>query len=214
MRQVLPSCGCATGGVRSGRWIWCAMVVLFVATLMGPASAMAQPAGSVAVAEQPAHHQAGGEANLRLPDLGQASFVGINGRTLLMGGLVVCALGLLFGLVIFTQLKNLPVHGSMREISELIYETCKTYLITQGKFILILEIFIGVDHRAVLRRAPAVRGAARDDHPDLQPGRHRGQLWRRLVRHPGQHLRELARRRLPACAASRTRSTRSRSRPA
>src|SRR5262249_52435649 len=62
----------------------------------------------------------------------------------LMGGLVVCVLGLVFGLVIYSQLKNLPVHDAMREISELIYETCKTYLITQGKFILILEIFIGV----------------------------------------------------------------------
>ena len=65
------------------------------------------------------------------------------GNTLLMCGLVVCALGLLFGLVIYTQLKNMAVHESMRAISELIYETCKTYLITQGKFILILEIFIG-----------------------------------------------------------------------
>ena len=61
-----------------------------------------------------------------------------------MGGLVVCALGLLFGLMTFTQLKNLPVHASMLEVSELIYETCKTYLMTQGKFILLLEVFIGV----------------------------------------------------------------------
>ena len=61
-----------------------------------------------------------------------------------MGGLVICALGLGFGLFAFTQLKNLPVHASMREVSELIYETCKTYLITQGKFILLLEVFIGV----------------------------------------------------------------------
>src|SRR5271163_2682080 len=60
-----------------------------------------------------------------------------------MGGLVICALGLLFGLVSFMQLRNLPVHRSMREISELIYETCKTYLITQGKFLLVLWIFIG-----------------------------------------------------------------------
>ena len=60
-----------------------------------------------------------------------------------MFGLVVCALGLLFGLAIYTQLKNMAVHSSMRAISELIYETCKTYLVTQGKFILILEIFIG-----------------------------------------------------------------------
>src|SRR5204862_4335323 len=71
-------------------------------------------------------------------------FRGIGGRTLLTSGLVVCALGLLFGLLTFTQLKALPVHASMREVSELIYETCKTYLITQGKFILILEVFIGV----------------------------------------------------------------------
>ena len=76
--------------------------------------------------------------------LAPSSFLGVNGRTLLMGGLVVCLLGLGFGLVIFTQLKNLPVHRSMLEVSELIYETCKTYLITQGKFILILEVFIGV----------------------------------------------------------------------
>ncbi|HYO81793.1 MAG TPA: sodium-translocating pyrophosphatase, partial [Bryobacteraceae bacterium] len=90
-------------------------------------------------------HQGGGEANLVLPDLDQATFFGdIGGRTLLMGGLVICALGLAFGLVMFTHLRNLPVHRSMLEISELIYETCKTYLITQGKFLLILESFIGV----------------------------------------------------------------------
>ncbi len=89
-------------------------------------------------------HEGGGEASLILPDLNQVHFRGINARTLLMAGLGVCLLGLLFGLVIFTQLKNLPVHKAMREISELIYETCKTYLITQGKFILILEIFIGI----------------------------------------------------------------------
>src|SRR2546425_10296848 len=61
-----------------------------------------------------------------------------------MTGLVVCVLGLVFGLVIFGQLKGLAVHAAMREISELIYETCKTYLITQGKFLLILEAFIAV----------------------------------------------------------------------
>src|SRR2546427_2131302 len=85
-----------------------------------------------------------GEASLRVPDLGEVTFGGVNGRALLAWGLVVCALGLVFGMVIFVQLKNLPVHSSMREISELIYETCKTYLITQGKFLLILEAFIGV----------------------------------------------------------------------
>ena len=89
-------------------------------------------------------HRAGGEANLIIPDLSQVSFLGgIHGRSLLMGGLLVCALGLLFGLVMYSQLKRMAVHQSMREVSELIYETCKTYLITQGKFILILEVFIG-----------------------------------------------------------------------
>src|SRR5215211_1855931 len=88
-------------------------------------------------------HQPGGEANLRIPDLGTVEFFGMPGTTLLYGGLLICALGLLFGLAIYTKLKNMAVHSSMREISELIYETCKTYLITQGKFILILEIFIG-----------------------------------------------------------------------
>src|SRR5256714_9786818 len=89
-------------------------------------------------------HKPGGEANLIIPDLSQVSFLGgIHGRSLLMGGLVICALGLLFGLVMYRQLKGMVVHQSMREVSELIYETCKTYLITQGKFILILEIFIG-----------------------------------------------------------------------
>ena len=87
-----------------------------------------------------------GEANLVLPDLTQATFFGgaINGRSLLLYGLIVVALGLLFGLVIYRQLKHLPVHKSMLEISELIYETCKTYLVTQIKFLVILETFIGV----------------------------------------------------------------------
>jgi K(+)-stimulated pyrophosphate-energized sodium pump len=105
--------------------------------------------GSTAAAQAvtsppPAAQHAGGEASLVLPDLSQATFLGgIGGRALLMWGLVVCALGLLFGLAIYTQLKNLPVHKSMREISELIYETCKTYLFTQGRFLLILWLFIG-----------------------------------------------------------------------
>jgi K(+)-stimulated pyrophosphate-energized sodium pump len=105
---------------------------------------LAAPQAPAATTVQPeTTHRGGGEANLVLPDLGSVSFQGVNARTLLMGGLGVCLLGLVFGLVIYTQLKNLPVHRSMLEISELIYETCKTYLITQGKFILILEIFIG-----------------------------------------------------------------------
>ncbi|MEX2109420.1 MAG: sodium-translocating pyrophosphatase [Gemmatimonadaceae bacterium] len=105
-------------------------------------AAMAAQPGSAA--RPPVEHRAGGEANIQIPDLSQVRFFGdIPGRTLLMGGLVICALGLLFGLLIYGQLKRMAVHASMLEISELIYETCKTYLITQGKFILILEAFIG-----------------------------------------------------------------------
>jgi K(+)-stimulated pyrophosphate-energized sodium pump len=91
--------------------------------------------------------EAGGEANLKLPRLDDASitFLGsMTGSSLLMGGLLVSALGLIFGLIIFMRLKNMPVHDSMREVSELIYETCKTYLATQGKFLCILEGFIAV----------------------------------------------------------------------
>ena len=86
----------------------------------------------------------GGEANLKLPDLSSVSFLGVDGHRLLMIGILFCIFGLCFGLVIYSRLKNLPVHRSMREISELIYETCKTYLITQGKFLFLLWIFIAV----------------------------------------------------------------------
>ena len=91
-----------------------------------------------------AQPEAAGEASLRLPDLSSVPFLGMNGHSILLIGLLFCVFGLLFGLAIYIQLKNLPVHRSMREISELIYETCKTYLITQGKFILILWAFIAV----------------------------------------------------------------------
>jgi K(+)-stimulated pyrophosphate-energized sodium pump len=123
-----------------------ALLLVLLALLLAsalPADVLAQtPAPAAAAAPAPSH--GGGEANIRIPDLSQSQFLGVNGRSLLQGGLAVCVLGLVFGLVIYSQLKNLPVHQSMREISELIYETCKTYLITQGKFILILEAFIGV----------------------------------------------------------------------
>ena len=89
-------------------------------------------------------HQPGGEANLVIPDLNSVQFLGMGGHTLLMWGLLVCAAGLLFALIIYGRLQRMPVHSSMREISELIYETCKTYLFTQGKFILLLWVFIGV----------------------------------------------------------------------
>jgi K(+)-stimulated pyrophosphate-energized sodium pump len=118
--------------------------VLMLGLLVSGASPAAAQVAAPAAAPQEAPRHAGGEANLVLPDLATVDFHGINSRTLLMGGLVVCVFGLAFGMVIFTRLKNLPVHRSMRDISELIYETCKTYLITQGKFILLLELFIGV----------------------------------------------------------------------
>jgi K(+)-stimulated pyrophosphate-energized sodium pump len=89
-------------------------------------------------------HAGGGEANLTLPDLRSVNFFGMTGHALLEWGLLFCVGGLLFGLVIYVQLKNLPVHRTMREISEMIYETCKTYLVTQGKFILLLWAFIAV----------------------------------------------------------------------
>ena len=107
-----------------------------VAALVGlslPAFAYAQP-----------EHAAGGEANLQLPDLSTVNFFGMNGHALLTIGLLFCVGGLLFGMAIYIQLKNLPVHRTMREISEMIYETCKTYLVTQGKFILLLWAFIAV----------------------------------------------------------------------
>src|SRR5437773_694820 len=91
-----------------------------------------------------AQRSEGGEAALKLPDLSGVNFLGIDGHRLLLVGLLFCFFGLLFELSIYIQLKNLPVHRAMREISELIYETCKTYLITQGKFILLLWVFIAV----------------------------------------------------------------------
>ncbi len=131
---------------RAVRALLPALVVLALVAVVAAPVALAQtPAPQQAAAEKaPAPHQGGGEASLKIPDLGQVSFVGVNARTLLMSGLGVCVLGLIFGLVFYSQLKHLPVHESMREISELIYETCKTYLLTQGRFILILEAFIGV----------------------------------------------------------------------
>src|SRR3979411_3283602 len=99
--------------------------------------------GTVALA-QSAPDTAGGEAGLKLPDLSQISFLGMDGHKLLTIGILFCIFGLIFGLVIYNRLKNLPVHRSMREVSELIYETCKTYLITQGRFILLLWAFIAV----------------------------------------------------------------------
>jgi K(+)-stimulated pyrophosphate-energized sodium pump len=124
-------------------WSHCSLEILNRFGKVGAAgiALLLTAAGSFAQAQ----HEAGGEASLKLPDLSSVNFLGgIDGHKLLLWGILICVFGLLFGLVIYTRLKNLPVHRSMREISELIYETCKTYLITQGKFLLILEIFIAV----------------------------------------------------------------------
>jgi K(+)-stimulated pyrophosphate-energized sodium pump len=114
---------------RSARTV---LMTLAVSLTLGTSAAWAQP------------NEPGGEAALKLPDLSSVSFLGIDGHKLLMLGLIFCVLGLGFGLAIYMRLKNLPVHRSMLEISELIYETCKTYLITQGKFLMVLWVFIAV----------------------------------------------------------------------
>ncbi|HTP88445.1 MAG TPA: sodium-translocating pyrophosphatase, partial [Bryobacteraceae bacterium] len=118
-----------------GRLFFSIVPVLLVALILLGAPVQAMAAESNA---------AGGEANLVLPDLGSATFFGgaVNGRTLLMYGMIIAACGLIFGFLTYMRLRDLPVHRSMKEISELIYETCKTYLLTQGKFLLILWIFI------------------------------------------------------------------------
>ena len=118
-------------------------------TWLATGAALAQtasPASGYPVAPLlPPASEAGGEANLIVPSLSDpsVSFLGMTGSHLLMIGLFVCILGMIFGLMVFTQLRDAPVHPSMREISELIYETCKTYLVQQLKFVAILELFIG-----------------------------------------------------------------------
>ena len=100
------------------------------------------PAATAFAKEGGAHH-GGGEASLALPDLRTVSFAGgINGHNLLVFGLLICALGMVFGIAAYSRIRKLPVHQSMAEISELIYETCKTYLLQQGKFLIVLWAFI------------------------------------------------------------------------
>ena len=122
----------ATAASSGCRFAKCFAGILCILTLAS-ASALAQPGEEV-----------GGEAALKVPDLSSVQFLGVDGHKLLLFGILFCIFGLLFGLVIYTKLKNLPVHRAMREISELIYETCKTYLITQGKFLMLLWVFIAV----------------------------------------------------------------------
>ncbi len=103
------------------------------------------------------------EAQLQLPDFHQVKFLGMSGWNLLAIGLGVCAIGLLFGLMKYQKLKNLPVHSAMREISELIYATCKTYLRTQAKFIFQLWVLVGaviVIYFAALEKVPPLKVVA------------------------------------------------------
>ena len=123
--------------VQSIRSVWRVAVVMLGVALLAPWSVLASQPPEVAV------HR-GGEASLVVPDLSTVTFRGIDGHTLLASGIVICVLGLLFGLMTFNRLKNMPVHASMLEVSELIYETCKTYLVTQGRFIMVLWLFIAV----------------------------------------------------------------------
>ncbi len=116
-----------------GRRFAKALATFATLLLLTAGCALAQPAG-----------EAGGEAALKVPDLSTVSFLGMNGHNLLLIGIAFCVFGLLFGMTIFMRLKSLPVHKAMLDISELIYETCKTYLITQGKFLLLLWSFIAV----------------------------------------------------------------------
>ncbi|MHB8411540.1 MAG: sodium-translocating pyrophosphatase [Candidatus Acidiferrales bacterium] len=113
-------------------------------TKIGAAGTALTFLSAAAAHAQSSPEAAGGEANLKVPDLSQVSFLGVNGHALLVWGILFCIFGLVFGMTMYVRLKNLPVHRSMRDMSELIYETCKTYLITQGKFLLLLESFIAV----------------------------------------------------------------------
>ena len=78
------------------------------------------------------------EADLKIPDLSSSQ------NTLLMWGFVVCFLGMVFGLYQYLRVKALKAHSSMLDVSKIIFETCKTYLIQQGKFLIILFIFIAL----------------------------------------------------------------------
>jgi K(+)-stimulated pyrophosphate-energized sodium pump len=131
----------------SRRWARLAGVMATV-MLMGTSAAFAQAPG------------AGGEANLQLPDLTQVHFFGLNGHQLLLWGPLACVLGMVFGLFMYVHLKGLPAHRAMLGVSQIIWETCKTYLINQGKFLLLLWSFIAVvmvAYFGVLMHDPALR---------------------------------------------------------
>ena len=149
-----------------------------------------------------------GEANLVLPSVGSQNFTQwtISGDKLLMGGLAVSALGMFFGLWIYVQLKNMDVHRSMLDVSELIYATCKSYMIQQGKFLMLLWVFIaaivGVYFGKLVPMGKDAAGVELHGMPIVKVALilafsllgMAGSLRRGLVRHPRQHLRQQPRR--------------------
>ena len=117
------------------------VLVLLLGAALAPA--VLPTLSAQAVAQDATEHRPGGEVNLRLPDLNQGDFLGFTGHQILLSGLLVCVLGLLFGLWSYIRVKNLPVHQTMAEVSQLIYVTCKAYMVQQGKLLLVLLGFIG-----------------------------------------------------------------------
>ena len=98
-------------------------LTLLLVLLLGSAAPAALPllhAQDAAVQAGVPEHRPGGEVNLRLPDLNQGDFFGFTGHQILLSGILVCILGLLFGLMTYSAVKRLPVHRSMAEVSDLI----------------------------------------------------------------------------------------------
>ena len=175
------------------------LIVLCLLALSGAPGVLAQtpstppaPAPQAAPAQPAAH--GGGEASLKLPDLGQANFVGVNGRTLLMAGPGHLRAGPRLRarhLHPAQGAARAPVHARdlgahLRDLQDLPDQPGQVPPHPRGLH--------RHHHGLLLRRAPALRGDQGRDHPALQPDRHRRQLRRRVVRHPDQHLRQLPHR--------------------
>ncbi|TFG50701.1 MAG: hypothetical protein E4H38_03110 [Gemmatimonadales bacterium] len=116
-----------------------ALALLVTSTALIPVTVLAQDPATMPVA---AEHRPGGEVNLQLPDLASVDFLGFTGHEILLSGLFVCVLGLLFGLWSYAAVKKLPVHKAMADVSDIIYETCKAYMVQQGKFLMGLWLFV------------------------------------------------------------------------
>jgi len=123
---------------------WAAILMLTVSLGLSVAAPLMAQAQDGAISAPVQEHRPGGEVNLKLPDLNQGDFLGYTGHTILLSGLVVCVLGLLFGILSYANVKRMPVHKAMADVSALIYETCKAYLFQQGRFLLRLWVLISV----------------------------------------------------------------------